>query len=94
MNRMSKNLRAEFEKLATSKVHPNYYNGRGRRTSRSPDYAAELVGTLQSLGMVAGRHFEAGNDAKFGGHTGAWVRLTALGRRRKVFQDMISKAAR
>jgi hypothetical protein len=93
MTKMSKNLRAQFEKLATSKVHPNYYYaGVGRWTTKSPDYAARLIATLQGLGMVDGRHFEHGNDSKLGGHTGAWVKLTALGRRRKVFRDMRAKA--
>ena len=84
-----------LEKLATSwnPIRPNYYNGAGRWTTKSADYATQLVGTLQDLGMVSGRHFEYGNDAKFGGHTGEWVRLTPLGRRRKVFQDIRAKAA-
>ena len=87
---MGKNLKVEFKKLATSRnaIRPNYYNGTGRWVTKSPDYAVELVATLQGLGMVAGRHFEYGNDAKLGGHTGAWVKLTALGRRRKVFRDI------
>jgi len=86
--KVSKNLGAAFKKLAASKVRPNYYNGTGRWVTKSPDYAAQLVAWLQNLGLVDGRHFEYGNDSKLGGHTGAWVRLTALGRRRKVFRDI------
>jgi len=68
-------------------THPNYYNGSGRWTTRGPDYAARLATILTSSGMVAGKHFEHGNDAPYGGHEGGYVRLLPLGRRRKLCRD-------
>jgi hypothetical protein len=84
-----------LEDLATarSKIYPNYYNGSGRWTRKSADYAARLSDILTGLGMVRGRHFRTGNDAPFGGHTGEWVGLTPLGRRRKAFRDIRVEAA-
>jgi hypothetical protein len=69
-------------------VHPNYYNGSGRWTRKGPDYAARLVSILGAGGMVAGKHFEAGNDAPRSGHEGAYVRLLPLGHRRKLCRDI------
>jgi len=68
-------------------IHPNYYNGSGRWTTRGPDYAARLATILTASGMVAGKHFEHGNDAPCGGHEGGYVRLLPLGRRRKLCRD-------
>jgi Fe2+ transport system protein FeoA len=92
---MNANLKNAFVELATSRhpVRPNYYTGSGRWSRRSTDYAGQLVKRLEGLGMVQGRHFEVGNDAPFGGHTGEWVKLTPLGRRRKVFQKIRVKSA-
>ena len=64
-------------------IHPNYYNGSGRWSTCGPDYAARLASILMGSGMVEGKHFEMGNDALRGGHEGAYVRLSPLGRRRK-----------
>jgi hypothetical protein len=89
-----KNLDATFEQLAVQGlVHPNYYTGSGRWSRRSTDYAGLIVNRLEDLGMVRGRHFAAGNDAPHGGHSGEWVRLMPLGRRRKVFQNIRAAAA-
>jgi hypothetical protein len=91
---MTSNLQIEFEKLAIVRgpLHPNYYNGSKGRSTIGPDYADRLVSKLKGLGMVRGVHFETGNDAKFHGHTGEWVELTPVGRRRKVFQDIRAAA--
>jgi hypothetical protein len=85
-----KNLEVAFECLAIKgEVHPNFYTGSWAGVPRrSTDYAELLVERLEGLGLVRGRHFEAGNDAPHGGHTGSWVQLTPLGRRRKVFRDV------
>jgi hypothetical protein len=86
-------LENAFELLAIfGEVHPNYYTGHGRRTACSADYAVKLANNLKELGMVRGVHFVTGNDAKFHGHTGEWVELTPVGRRRKVFQDIRAAA--
>ena len=91
---MTSNLQIEFEKLAIVRgpLHPNYYNGSKGRSTIGPDYADRLAGKLKGLGMVRGVHFVTGNDAKFHGHTGEWVELTPVGRRRKVFQDIRAAA--
>ena len=68
-------------------IHPNYYNGSGRWSTRGPDYAARLVSLLMRSGMVEGKHFERGNDASRGGHEGAYVRLLSMGRRRKFCRE-------
>mgnify|MGYP003657920423 FL=1 len=73
---------------AKAKTYPNYYNGHYRWTSKSADYATDLVGILTGLGMVRGKHFERGNDAPQGGWTGNYVRLLPLGRRRKEIRDL------
>jgi hypothetical protein len=91
---MNKRERKLLEELATANVtFPNYYNGSGRWTQKSADYATALVDSLTAMGMVRGKHFERGNDAPFGGHTGEWVGLTPLGRRRKAFRDIRAAAA-
>jgi hypothetical protein len=91
---MNKRERKLLEELATANVtFPNHYNGSGRWTRKSADYAARLSDILTGLGMVRGRHFRTGNDAPFGGHTGEWVGLTPLGRRRKAFRDIRVEAA-
>ena len=69
-------------------IHPNYYNGSGRWSTRGPDYAARLVCILTRAGMVQGKHFEADNDAPQGGHQGGCVRLFPLGRRRKFCREI------
>jgi hypothetical protein len=91
---MTSNLQIEFEKLAIVRgpLHPNYYNGSKGRSTKGPPYAAKLADKLKGLGMVRGVHFVTGNDAKFHGHTGEWVELTPVGRRRKVFQDIRAAA--
>jgi hypothetical protein len=91
---MTPNLQIEFEKLAIVRgpLHPNYYNGSKGRSTKGPDYADRLADKLKGLGMVRGVHFDTGNDAKFHGHTGEWVKLTPVGRRRKVFQDIRAAA--
>ena len=87
--RYSYKLDDAFAELATSRraVHPNYYMGTGSRQSKSVDYAENLVKKLVGLGLQRGKHFMSGNDAPRGGHTGEWVNLTPLGRRRKVIKD-------
>ena len=92
--RYSYKLEAAFEELATSRraVHPNYYMGSRRCPRKSVDYAENLVEKLTDLGMRRGKHFMSGNDAPRGGHTGEWVKLTPLGRRRKAIKDSKAKA--
>jgi hypothetical protein len=86
---MKKREKKLLEELATANVtFPNYYNGHGRWTSKSADYATALVDILTGLGMVPGRHFRTGNDAPQGGWTGEYVRLLPLGRRRKAIRDL------
>jgi hypothetical protein len=55
------------------------------------DYAGQLAKKLMDLGMQRGKHFLSGNDAPRFGHTGEWVKLTPLGRRRKVIKDIKTK---
>ena len=82
-----KNLYMAFDRLAKQgMIRPNYYTGDRRWTRCSSDYAGLIVQKLESLGMSEGKHFEFGNDAPSGGHTGKWVRLTSLGKRRKVIR--------
>jgi len=89
-----KKIDAAFEQLAMrGAVRPNYYTGSGRWSRRSTDYAGLLVERLENLGMMRGQHFEAGNDAPYRGHTGEWIKLTPMGRRRKVFRDIRAAAA-
>ena len=78
-----------LDRLAQAgEIYPNSYTGSGRYTSKSADYAAQLVGVLTSdLDMVEGKHFEIGNDSPRGGWTGEFVRLLPLGRRRKAIKD-------
>jgi hypothetical protein len=86
-------IREQLEKLAVrGEVRPNYYTGSKGRSKKGPPYAAKLADKLKGLGMVRGVHFETGNDAKFHGHTGEWVKLTPVGRRRKVFQNIRAAA--
>lgn len=86
---MNKRERKLLEELATANaIHPNYYNGSGRWTQKSADYAASLAAILTGLGMIRGKHFESGNDAPQGGWTGEYVRLLPLGRRRKLVRDL------
>ena len=87
---MNKRERKLLKDLATAraKIYPNYYNGSGRWTQKSADYAASLADILTGLGMVRGRHFERGNDAPKGGWTGEFVRLLPRGRRRKLIRDL------
>ena len=86
---MNKREMALLEELATANtIHPNYYNGSGRWSQKSADYAASLAAILTGLGMVRGKHFEVGNDAPRGGWVGNYVRLLPLGRRRKAIRDL------
>ena len=73
---------------ASAKTYPNHYNGSGRWTTKSADYAGRLSELLTTMGMVRGKHFETGNDAPKGGWTGNFVRLLPLGRRRKLVRDL------
>jgi hypothetical protein len=91
--RYSYKLEDAFAELTTSRraVHPNYYMGAGRSQRKSVDYAENLVEKLVGLGLQRGKHFTSGNDAPRGGHTGEWVNLTPLGRRRKAIKDSKAK---
>jgi hypothetical protein len=87
---MNKREMALLKDLATarSKIYPNFYNGSGRWTTKSADYAGRLSELLTTMGMVRGKHFERGNDAPKGGWMGEYVRLLPLGRRRTAIRDL------
>ena len=89
---MNKRERKLLKDLATarSKIYPNFYNGSGRWTSKSADYADRLSELLTTMGMARGKHFEVGNDAPQGGWPGNYVRLLPLGRRRKAIRALRS----
>ena len=87
MNKREKKLLKDLA-TASAKTYPNHYNGSGRWTQKSADYADRLSERLTGLGMVRGVHFERGNDAPKGGWTGEYVRLLPLGRRRKEIRDL------
>ena len=87
--KLNKRQRRLVTDLVTSgEIHPHYYNGNGRWSTRGPDYVSQLASILSDTGMVSGRHFVRGNDALYGGHTGAYLRLLPMGRRRKFCRDI------
>ena len=90
MKSLTKKEQRLVDSVAQSKncvTYPNYYNGSGRWTRRSADYASDLTDILTGLGMVRGKHFERGNDAPNGGWTGEFVKLLPAGKRWKVIQE-------
>jgi hypothetical protein len=67
-------------------IEPNYYSGGGRWTKKSSNYVEQLAELLGDMGLVRWRHFETGNRAPQGGHTGDFIRLLPAGRKLKAIR--------
>ena len=88
--KIRKQHRELLAKLIESRdgIEPNYYTGSGRWTRKGPNYVEQVAELLGDMGLVKWRHFEIGNRAPQGGHTGDFIRLLPAGRKLKTIRLM------
>jgi len=72
MTKLNKLQSKQLFELFCGKTHFNYYTGTGRYSKKSTDHVSNLCSLLKSLNIK----FEKGNDAKCGGHSGDFIKIS------------------